>query len=129
MSGIPPLFLTLDLVTQAHDEMIRLYGGSTGIRDVGLIQSAIAQGQNVYHYAKADLFEIAAAYAYHLAENQAFLDGNKRTGAAAALSFLYFNGVDVAQISSREVYEMMIKIATKELSKSGLADLLRSRIA
>ena len=109
--------------------MIRAYGGSRGIRDLGLIESAVAQGQNVYHYGHADLFGIAAAYAFHLAENQAFIDGNKRTGAAAALSFLYINGIDIARISSQEVYEMMIQIATKELSKSGLANLLRNRLA
>jgi death-on-curing protein len=109
--------------------MIRAYGGSEGIRDLGLIESAVAQGQNIYHYAKADLFGIAAAYAYHLAENQAFLDGNKRTGAAAALAFLNINGVDITRMNSQEVYEMMIRIATKELSRQGLADLLRNRLA
>jgi death-on-curing protein len=109
--------------------MIRAYGGSEGIRDLGLIESAVAQGQNAFHYGAADLFSIAAAYAYHLAESQAFIDGNKRTGAAAALSFLHINGVDIARISWQEVYEMMIQIATKEMSKSDMADLLRSRLA
>jgi death-on-curing protein len=129
VSAESPLFLTVELTLQVHGEMIRAYGGSEGIRDLGLIESAVAQGQNVYHYGDADLFGIAAAYAYHLAESQAFIDGTKRTGAAAALSFLHINGVDIARISSQEVYEVMIQIATKELSKSGLADLLRSRLA
>ena len=114
---------------QVHGKMIRAYGGTEGIRDLGLIESAVAQGQNVYNYGDADLFGIAAAYAYHLAESQAFLDGNKRTGAAAALSFLDINNVDIARLSPQDVYEMMIRIATKDLSKSGLADLLRKKLS
>jgi death on curing protein len=107
VSAESPLFLTVELTLQVPGEMIRTYGGSEGIRNLGLIESAVAQGQNVHHYGDADLFGIAAA----------------------ALSFLHINGVDIARISSREVYEMMIQIATKELSKSGLADLLRRRLA
>ena len=129
MNAASPLFLTVELTLQVHEEMIRAYGGSEGIRDRGLIASAVAQGQNAHHYGAADFFGIAAAHTYHLAESQAFIDDNKRTGAAVALSFLYMNGVDIARISSQEVHEMMIGIATKELSKSGLADLLRSRLA
>jgi death-on-curing protein len=123
-----PRFLTVELVLAIHEEMIRAYGGSHGIRELSLIESAIAQGQNAHYYGDADLFGIAAAYAYHLAESQAFIDGNKRAGAATALTFLEMNGVDVAKMPTHEVYEMMIRIATKELSKSGLADLLRSRL-
>ncbi len=129
MSDATPLFLTLDLVLEAHAEMIRAYGGLDGIREPGLVESAIVQGQNVFYYGRADLFGIAAAYAYHLAESQAFLDGNKRTGAASALAFLYLNGVDISRISSQLVYEMMIKIATKELDRPGLADFLRNHLA
>ena len=129
MSAGSPLFLTVELALQVHDEMIRAYGGSHGIRDLGLIESAIAQGQNVFNYGGADLFGIAASYAYHLAESQAFIDGNKRTGAAAALSFLHINGIDIGRMDSEVVYKMMIQIATKELSKTGLADLLRSSLS
>jgi death on curing protein len=124
-----PLFLTIELVLEAHQRLISAYGGSAGVRDRGLIESAIAQGENAFHYGGADLFGIAAAYAYHLAESQAFIDGNKRIGATAALAFLLLNAVDISRISSLEIYEMMIRIATKELSKSGLAELLRSRLA
>jgi death-on-curing protein len=123
-----PHFLTVELVLTIHEQMIEAYGGSHGVREIGLIESAVAQGQNSYYYGEPDVFGIAAAYAYHLAESQAFLDGNKRVGAATALTFLEMNGIDVARISSHEVYAMMIRIATKELSKAGLADLLRSRL-
>ena len=128
MSSKSPFFLTVEVALQVHEEMILAYGGSPGVRDLGLIESAVAQGLNVYNCADADLFGIAAAYAFHLAESQAFIDGNKRTGAAAALSFLHINDVDIMRISTQEVYEMMIRIATKELSKTGLADFLRSRL-
>jgi death on curing protein len=128
VNDTPPRFLPVELVLAIHEEMIHAYGGSHGIREPGLVESAVAQGQNAYYYGKADFFEIAAAYAYHLAESQAFLDGNKRAGAATALTFLEMNGVDITRISTREVYEMMIQIATKEMTKSGLADMLRSRL-
>ena len=129
MTGQSPLFLSVELVLQAHTEMICAYGGSDGIRDRGLIESAVAQGRNAYYYGHADVFGIAAAYAFHLAESQAFIDGNKRTGAVAALAFLHLNGTDIARIDSQDVYEMMIRVATKALSKKGLADFLRNRIA
>ncbi len=129
MSVASPHFLTVDLVHRIHHEMIVAYGGTHGVREAGLIESAVAQGQNAFHYGGADLFTIAATYAYHLAESQAYLDGNKRVGSATALTFLQLNGIDVARIPSQEVYEMMIQIATKELSKAGLAELLRSRLA
>ena len=109
--------------------MIEAYGGSHGIRELGLIESAVAQGQNAYSYGGFDLFGIAATYAYHLAESQAFLDGNKRVGSATALTFLEMNGVDVSRIGSHEVYGMMIHIATRDLNKSGMADLLRKRLS
>ncbi len=129
MSVGNPYFLTVELVLRIHEEMIDLYGGSHGIRELGLIESAIAQGQNVHHYRAADIFEIAATYAFHLAESQAFIDGNKRVGAASALIFLELNGIDVARMPTLEVYEMMIRIATKELDKAGLGNLLRQRLS
>jgi death-on-curing protein len=128
VSACSPLFLTVELTLQVHREMILAYGGSDGVRDLGLIESAVAQGQNIYNYANGDLFAIAAAYAFHLAENQAFIDGNKRTGAAAALAFLELNDIDISQMDPHDVYEMMIRIATKELTKTGLGDFLRNRL-
>ncbi len=101
-----------------------MYGGSPGIRDRSLIESAIASGFNTYFYARGDLFDIAAAYAFHLAQAQAFLDGNKRTGMGAALLFLRAN--DVRQVPSDAVlYDAMIAIAEKRLDKAGLAELFR----
>ena len=128
MNSGSPLFLTVDLVLEIHQEMIRLYGGTLGMREPGLVESAVAQGQNVYCYDNGDLFEVAAAYAYHLAESQAFLDGNKRTGAASSLTFLEINNVDVSRMTTHQVYEMMIKVALKELDRKSLAVLLRTAL-
>jgi len=80
--------------------------------------------RNVYYYAQGDVFDVAAAYAFHIAQAQAFLDGNKRTGAAAALVFLEINGVAVPAETDR-LYQAMIAIAEKRMDKEQLASLLR----
>jgi death on curing protein len=88
-----PLFLSRSEVDDLHAESLREHGGSEGVRDSGLVDSALGAAVNTYYYGRGDLFDIAAAYAYHLAEAQAFLDGNKRTAVASALTFLEANGV------------------------------------
>ena len=84
-------FLTLDEVLYLHDESLARFGGSAGIREPGLLESALGAAQNAFWYGRGGLYEIAAACAFHLAESQAFVDGNKRT--AAAIAFLSVNGV------------------------------------
>ncbi len=88
-----PVFLSVQQVEALHDEAICQFGGTHGIRDRATLESAIFHPQNVFFYGKADLYEIAAAYAFHLAEAQAVLDGNKRVAVAAALTFLEANGI------------------------------------
>jgi death on curing protein len=83
-----PSFLTLDEVLYLHDESLTRFGDSSGIGDLGLVQSAIGSAQNTFWSGRGDLFDIAAADAFHIAESQAFVDGNKRTAAAAAIAFL-----------------------------------------
>jgi death-on-curing protein len=119
-----PVFLNFELIEEIHHASLEAYGGSAGIRDRGLIESAIASGMNTYFYANGDLFDIAASYAFHLAQAQAFLDGNKRTGAGAALLFLRGNGVTRVP-QDLEIYNAMIAIAEKRLDKPGLAELFR----
>lgn len=82
------------------------------------------QPRNVWYYTQGDVFDVAAAYAFHLAESQAFVDGNKRTGMAAALVFLAGNGVIVPEATA-ELYAAMIAIAERRLDKAGFAELLR----
>jgi len=71
-----PEFLTREIVDAIHEEQINAYGGLYGVRDENALESAIMAAQNVYHYGAGDPYDVAAAYAYHLAESQAYLDGN-----------------------------------------------------
>jgi death-on-curing protein len=121
-----PEFLTIDDILDLHRDQIERYGGDLGIRDRGLIEAAVAMPQQSFggRYLHVDLFEMAAAYAFHLAESQAFVDGNKRTGLAAAYTFLALNGY---RLSERDdtLYGAMIAIGTRRLDKAGLASVMR----
>ncbi|MDQ2832765.1 MAG: type II toxin-antitoxin system death-on-curing family toxin [Acidobacteriota bacterium] len=102
------------------------HGGASGIRDEGLLQSAIDKPKNVYAYAEpaASIFELAASYAYGLAKNHAFVDGNKRTAFVVCLSFLRQNGVDLTA-SPEARYLTFYSLAAGELSEVELAVWLR----
>ena len=119
-----PLFLSRIEVDDLHAESLREYGGSEGVRDSGLVDSALAAAVNTHYYGRGDLFDIAAAYAYHPAESQAFLDGNKRTAITSALTFLEANGV-YRTPNQDELYQAMIDIANHRLDKPGLAAIFR----
>ena len=124
-SKVAPIkFIEIETVFDLHEDGIRQFGGSPGIRDRGLIESALGAAQNAFHYGGADLFEIAAAYAYHLAQAQAFLDGNKRVAVAVALVFLAGNGFPRISDPTR-LYDAMIGIAERQLDKPGLAAVFR----
>ncbi len=120
-----PDFLSIDDVLLLHEEQLAKYGGASGVRDPGGLDSAVAQAQATFggEFVHAGLFEMAAAYAFHVAQNQPFVDGNKRAGLAAALVFLQLNGVAVADPNGK-LYEAMIAIAERRLDKPGLARLL-----
>jgi death-on-curing protein len=120
-----PEFLTPAIVEQLHADSLALFGGSEGVRDRGLVESAIASARNTYLYGHGDLFDIAATYAFHLAEAQAYLDGNKRTAVAAALTFLQGNGV-VLRLDDLAIYNAMIAIAEKRMAKADLAAIFRN---
>ena len=121
---VEPRFLTRAQVELLHDESLARFGGIAGIGDPGLVDSAIASAQNTYFYGQGDLFDVAAAYAFHIAEAQAFNDGNKRTGVLAALTFLDGNGC-YKKPDADSLYNAMIAVANKRLTKAGLAQLLR----
>ena len=122
-----PRFLTLDEVLYLHDESLARFGGSAGTGDLGLIQSALGSARNAYWYGHADIFGIAAAYAFHIAESQAFNDGNKRTGTAAAIMFLKLNGKQFPK-DDGSVYAALIDVAKKKLDKTGLASVLQKLV-
>jgi len=100
------------------------HGGQDGLRDEAAFESAVLHPRNIWYYAQGDLFDVAAAYAFHLSQSQALLDGNKRTGMAAALIFLKLNGKTVLRHSD-ELYAAMIAIAERRIGKPELAALLR----
>ncbi len=120
-------FLELSEVEELHAESLRVYGGSAGTRDAGLVESALAAATNTALYTEADVFDVAAVYAFHLAEAQGFIDGNKRTAIGAALAFLVLN--HAMRLPRPEdlnaIYNAMIAIARHEMDKAGLAALLR----
>jgi death-on-curing protein len=124
---IEPVFLTRESVEAIHAVSIQRFGGSLGIRDENVLESALAQPLHEYYYREADLFQMAAAYAYHIAENQPFVDGNKRAALLAALNFLVQNGVS-SDRPITEFYDAMIAIAEKRLDKPGLAAVFREQL-
>jgi death-on-curing protein len=121
-----PIFLSLDEVIELHRDQIERYGGSAGIRDVGLLQSAIAMPQAGFggQFLHADLFEMAAAYLFHIVQNHPFVDGNKRVGAAAAMVFLELNHVEV-RVSNETLVETVVAVAQGKLGKAAIAEFLR----
>lgn len=121
-----PSFLALAEVLDIHRDQIKRYGGDAGLRDRGLLESAISIPQSGFggKFLHGSLFEMAAAYAYHISENQPFVDGNKRTALGAALIFLELNGKPVADPKGR-LYEAMMDLANKRLEKKGLAKIFK----
>lgn len=123
---MPPTFLGLDEVLEIHQDQIRRYGGAAGIRDMGLLQSALAMPQAGVQgkYLHADLPEMAATYLFHLVKNHPFVDGNKRVGAVAALVFLAMNGAGV-RCTNEDLAGMVLDVARGRIEKSSVAEFLR----
>lgn len=88
----PPVWVAREAVLAVHDQMLAEFGGDSGVRDTGLLESALARPENKFAYEHPTLFELAAAYAYGIVKNHPFVDGNKRTGFMAAVMFLERNG-------------------------------------
>jgi death-on-curing protein len=119
-----PKFLTLAQVFEIHRMQLQLFGGQDGVRDQGALESAIAQPEVGFggQYSHAFPYGMAAAYAFHVAENQPFVDGNKRVALDCALTFLAGNGIDIQDPDMR-LFSAMIDIANKRLTKQGLEAL------
>jgi death on curing protein len=121
-----PIFLTLDEVIAIHRDMIERYGGSPGIRDEGLLESAVAMPQAGLgeQYLHSSVFEMAAAYLFHIVKNHPFVDGNKRTGAMAAFTFLKLNQVT---LNARELkFERLVReTAEGKMGKEKIAEFFQ----
>lgn len=115
------------LVTDAlHQELVREHGGNYGIRDEGLIESALSRPRNRWSYdPNADLATLAAAYGYGLARNHGYIDGNKRIAFMALYVFLGLNGHDL-EVDEHEVVEVMVSVASGKLSEQNLATWVRT---
>ena len=127
---IKPIFLTIAEVLEIHRKQLDAHGGIHGIhgiREQSLMESTAMTPQASFggEYLHQDIFEMATAYAFHIAENQPFLDGNKRTALVSALAFLDMNGFIILDPDAR-LYAMLIDIANHKADKYDLADLLRS---
>ena len=120
MSG--PFFVTLAEVIEIHADQITRYGGQHGTRDLGLLESALAQPEASFggEWLHRDLNEMAAAYAYHLCQNHPFVDGNKRAALACALVFLELTGVGLHDPKGT-LKDMMLRVASGTMDKSALA--------
>jgi death-on-curing protein len=122
-------FLTLNDVLHIHSNSIELYGGAEGIRDLNLLESAIAQptmeidNQFLHEFP----FVMAAAYMFHITSNHPFVDGNKRTGAMAALAFLDLNGFEI-NAPKGAIYDITIEVATGNADKKKIASFFKSNI-
>ena len=123
-----PLFLDLERILRTHRSLIEQYGGADGVRDLGLLQSAVAMPQASFggELLHKDLFEMAAAYLFHIVQNHPFIDGNKRTGAATAIIFLTMNDVQL-EADEDGLVELTLAVAKGEDGKAEIANFFRTR--
>ncbi|HTN42542.1 MAG TPA: type II toxin-antitoxin system death-on-curing family toxin [Nitrospiria bacterium] len=123
-----PVFLSLEEVLEIHADQVRRFGGDPGVRDLTLLESAVAQPQAGFgnRYLHSDLFEMAAAYLFHMVRNHPFVDGNKRTGAAAALVFLKLNEIDV-RLTNPALVKTVVGVAQGKIGKAAVAELFRKK--
>jgi len=120
----PPKWLTYEQVVAIHSRQLRRFGGSAGLRDDGLLRSALERPVNKWHYEQAELAVLAAAYAFGLAKNHAFVDGNKRIAFMTMMIFLRRNGIRFAPDQAHAT-KMMLALAAGEVSEASLARWIR----
>lgn len=120
-----PRWMSRDDVEAIHEMMIDIGGGSHGLRDAALLESALARPQNVYAYGEEDTFQLAASYAEGIARNHPFVDGNKRTAFQTAHQFLRDNGHQLDQAKGVEHAEMMEKLGQGQITREDAAEHLK----
>ena len=130
MTPPPPRFLTTRQVLRLHARQIARYGGSAGVRDIELLESALAQPQQSFggQYVHDDLAAMATAYVYHIVKNHPFVDGNKRTGAYAGLFFLEINGASLTPVP-QELGDLVLAVAEGNATKEQVAAFFRDRMS
>ncbi len=115
-----------EVVIAIHDEQIALHGGIPGIRDDGLLSSALARPKQKANYGDSSVFDLAAAYAYNIIRNHPFVDGNKRTGFLVAYVFLSINGWEL-RASEVEAVNVVIDLAAGEMDEPSFSNWLKNK--
>lgn len=120
------IFLDLEDVLTIHTDQVQRYGGSAAIRDKGLLESAVAMPKTSFggHYAHNDIYEMAAAYLFHIVMNHPFVDGNKRTGTVSAIAFLKLNNIQVKP-DNEAVIEFVLAVAQGQKAKPEITEFLK----
>ncbi|MEA1619965.1 type II toxin-antitoxin system death-on-curing family toxin [Erythrobacter sp. T5W1-R] len=122
------IWIVTSVAQASHREQLAEHGGLDGVRDMALLESAMARPQQIASYGNPDVAQLAAAYSYGIARNHPFADGNKRTAAVISETFLVLNGYDMPTTSDAEVAAAFIALAAGELSEEELADWFRQRV-
>ncbi len=122
------LWVSLEVALAAHLEQLTEHGGGEGVRDSGMLESAMARPQNLVAYGDPDAAELAASYAFGIARNHPFVDGNKRTAAVVSETFLVVNGHELTATDA-ELVVTFLALAAGELSEGELADWFRDHLA
>ena len=117
-------FHSLDFILAMHAEQLRLHGGAAGVRDEGMLESALHRPLQKQAYGDPDLCELAAAYLFGIAKNHPFVDGNKRTALAAADTFLYFNGLELVA-EDEDLIQFVLMVAAGEIDEDGASAFFR----
>ena len=124
---IEPRWLRLEEIVVTHERQLARFGGAPGIRDVGALESALSRAQNKWSYERSGLVELAAAYAFGIAGNDPFLDGNKRVAFIAMQLFLRLNGI-LFQPPQDESTAVILGLAAGEIDEKGLARWITDRL-
>ena len=119
-----PEWLDIDIVLDLHAEQLALFGGADGVRDRHLLESELGRPQHKFAYEEVDLAALAAAYAFGIAKNHPFVDGNKRTAFASMIVFLGLNGIDF-DVPPQDATVMIIALASGEVSEKSFARWIR----
>lgn len=123
-----PIWVREDVALSVHDRQLSEHGGGTGLRDRGGLESGLARPRNRWEYGEVDLATLAATYAFGIARNHPFVDGNKRTAWTVANVFLALNGLELT-FDDIDAIRTVERLAAGELSEDELADWFRSHVA
>lgn len=122
-----PLWIPLDFILEIHSEQISEHGGADGVRDLGLLESALARPKNAFGYGVQDVCDLAALYGVGIIQNHPFIDGNKRTGLVALELFLEINGFRLVA-SDEETLASILSVASGEWNDEVLSSWLKGSI-